>query len=99
QLAARQAKGEASATYEEYFRLALTANLIAQAESTAERLLKAGGVSDRVVWLAELVNIIAEADRGAYQESLDSIAAAVQAGRKPEPGQALPLPEATRHTL
>lgn len=77
-LAATQPPAEADKTYEDYFRNAITTGLFVEAEPTAERVLKSTTATPQVRHLAELVNVVAEANRGAYQESLDSIAAAIQ---------------------
>jgi len=101
-LATAQGKEEANKTYEAYFRLVIANGLYREAEPTAERVMKAGGMSPEVGSLATLVNIIAEADRGAYGESVTSIAAAIEAGRR-DRGEAdkvaVPLPLETRLTL
>jgi thiol-disulfide isomerase/thioredoxin len=101
-LAAGQEKDEAGKTYEAYFRLVIANGLYREAEPTAERVMKAGAMSTEVGALAVLVNIIAEADRGAYEESVASIAAAIEAGRR-DRGEAdkvaVPLPLETRLTL
>jgi peroxiredoxin len=71
QFAAHQAPKEADETYEMLFRLAIANNLFAEAEPAAERVLKlANRPSPVILFLAETINIIAEADRGAYDESL-----------------------------
>jgi peroxiredoxin len=101
-LAAGQGKDEAGKTYEAYFRLVIANGLYREAEPTAERVMKAGAASPEVGALAMLVNIIAEADRGAYEESVASIAAVIEAGRR-DRGEAdkvaVPLPLETRLTL
>lgn len=79
-LAERQNGAEAAATYETYFRRALDAELFAEAEPVAERVIEAGQVGPVATWLAHVVNIFAEAERGAFRESLDSLVATVQAG-------------------
>src|SRR5262245_34211537 len=70
QLAARQAAKEADHTYEQLFRLAVANNLFAEAEPAAQHVLKSGNVSPAVVFLARTIDIIASADRGAYDESV-----------------------------
>jgi len=71
QLAARQAPRDAAETYEMLFRLAIAHNAFREAEPAAERALKsAGSLSPVVLFLAQTINIIAAADRGAYEESL-----------------------------
>lgn len=77
-LAAGQPKDEAARTYEEVFRFAMASGLYNQAEPVAERVLRSGEAPPEVALLAELVNIVAEANRGAYQESLDSLSAAIR---------------------
>ena len=99
-LAASQPKAEAAKTYEELFRFTMASGLYNEAEPVAERVIRSGGVPAEVAVLAELVNIVAEANRGAYQESLDSLSAAIQIGEaaaKADPGAragdvVLPLP-------
>lgn len=70
QLAGTQPPKEASETYELLFRLAVANNLFREAEPVADRVLKSNSKSPLLVFLAETLNIIAEADRGAYEESL-----------------------------
>jgi peroxiredoxin len=103
QLADRQDKAEANKTYEAYFQLAISSQLYREAEPTAERVLKSANPSSRVAGMAALVNIVAEADRGAYDESLASLAAAFQRAGRPQDGAASgprgSLPRATRLLL
>ena len=101
-LAAGQEKDEAGKTYEAYFRLVIANGLYREAEPTAEQLIKSGGMSPEVGALAVLTNVIAEADRGAYEESVASIAAAIEAGRRDRGEGAkieVPLPLDLRLTL
>jgi thiol-disulfide isomerase/thioredoxin len=79
-LAASQPKTEAARTYEDIFRFAMASGLYNEAEPVAERVLRSGGVPPEVAMLAELINIVAEANRGAYQESLDSLSGAIRIG-------------------
>jgi thiol-disulfide isomerase/thioredoxin len=81
-LASRQAPPAAAATYDQLFRAAIAANLFRDAEPAADTVIRSGGPSPAVVALAHLVKIIAEADRGAYEESLESLRRAL--ARKPE---------------
>ncbi len=84
QLAARQAPKDAAETYEILFRLAISNNLFAEAEPAADRILKNGSnPSPVVMFLAQTINLIATADRGAYDESLADLRAAIvqQPGR------------------
>ena len=98
-LAAGQPKPEAAATYEEAFRFAISAGLYNDAEPIAEAVLKGPGAQPavEVAILAEMVNLVAEANRGAYEESLGSLAAAIRlregAGeaKRAEVGRVLPI--------
>src|SRR5271166_1691751 len=76
-LAARQEPSAAAATYERLFRLAIAGNLFHDAEAAANDVLKHGTSSPPTNALAHLVKIIAEADRGAYEQSLQSLRQAV----------------------
>jgi thiol-disulfide isomerase/thioredoxin len=76
-LAARQEPAEAAATYERLFRLAIACNLFRDAEAAANNVLKHGTSSPPTNALAHLIKIIAEADRGAYEQSLQSLRQAV----------------------
>ncbi len=101
-LAAGQGKEEAGKTYEEYFRLVIANGLYREAEPTAERVMKSGGASPEVGALAVLTNVIAEADRGAYEESIASLASVIEAGRRDRGEGAkttVPLPLDLRLTL
>jgi thiol-disulfide isomerase/thioredoxin len=69
-LAASQPPAEANKTYEHVFRLVVGNNLFLEAEPIARRVLKTAGISPSVRFLAQSVNVIAAADRGAYDESL-----------------------------
>lgn len=79
-LAAQQEGDRAEALYEAYFRRALAASLFTDAEPVAERVLKADDLDPVVSWLAHVTNILAEADREAYGESLASLADALGGG-------------------
>jgi thiol-disulfide isomerase/thioredoxin len=85
-LAARQAPKEAAETYETLFRLAIANNLFTEADPAADQVLKApGGASPVVRFLAETINLIAAADRGAYDESLADLRRLVGAGAQRDP--------------
>ena len=87
QLAARQGPKDAAETHEILFRLAIANNLFAEAERAADRILKtAGSTSPVVLFLAQTIDIIAAADRGAYDESLADLRGAIN--QRPEHGQA-----------
>jgi thiol-disulfide isomerase/thioredoxin len=76
-LAARQKPAEAAATHERLFRLAISGDLFRDAEATAARVLEQGTPSATTNALAHMVKIIAEADRGAFDQSLGSLRKAV----------------------
>lgn len=77
QLAARQKPADAAATYERLFRLAVAANLFADAETAAKAVLDAGSPSPVALGLACTVKIIAEVDRGATEQSLETLRRAI----------------------
>ena len=83
-LADRLDGDEADRVLEVYLRDALGAGLSEEAEPVAERLIEAGTAPPTVRYLAEVVNVMAEADRGSFEESLESIVAAVDARRAAE---------------
>jgi peroxiredoxin len=95
-LAASKTGAEADALYDAYFRLAITGNLYDEAEKTAETMLKSPDASASVAMLAHLVNIIAEANRGEFPESLSDLDAAVKASKE---RKSAPLPTALKLTL
>ena len=104
ELGASQPKAEAEVTYQEYFQLAIAKGLYAEAEPVAQRLLKAGDMTSNLRTLASVVKIVAEADRGAYDKSLESLAEAVgKKGRLPkppgEPGRDLGLMTSSRAAI
>jgi thiol-disulfide isomerase/thioredoxin len=78
-LAARQNPADAVATYEQLFRLAIAGNLFGDAEPAAKALLSGSSPSRTALALAHMVKIIAESDRGAYDESIESLRRAVAA--------------------
>ncbi len=80
---AAKEKGEAAdVTYRLLFNLAIARNLYPAAEPAAEAVLEKGQASSDVVALAHFINIVAEADRGKYDESLADLKTFVQ-NRKP----------------
>jgi peroxiredoxin len=94
-LAARQNPGEAATTYERLFRLAIADDLFREAESAAASVVEQGTPSVSTNALAKLVKIIAETDRGAFEQSLNSLRQAVtesMAERPATPGRALLAP-------
>jgi peroxiredoxin len=77
-LAGKQAKDDANQTYETYFRAAIAANLFADAEPIADRVLRSKESDSSAILLADLVKIMAEVGRGAYDESLASLTSAIR---------------------
>jgi thiol-disulfide isomerase/thioredoxin len=97
ELARTQEPKEAILTYELLFQLALANNLFREAEPVADHVLKSTLNSPMLVFLARTLNIIAEADRGAYEESLADLRKAIsqKAERKvggPDSGPPLDTP-------
>jgi thiol-disulfide isomerase/thioredoxin len=76
-LASRQKPAEAAATYERLFRLAITDNHFKDAEAAAAKVIEKGTPSPATNGLAHLVKIIAEVDRGAFEQSLRSLGEAL----------------------
>jgi len=89
-LAARQAKDEAIRTYESYFRAAIAANLFAEAEPVANRVLQSKESPSKVLVLADIAKIMAQVGRGAYDESLASLTSMLNGGAGAGLHQALP---------
>jgi peroxiredoxin len=85
-LAARQNPPDAAATYEQLFHLAIAGNLFLDAEPAAKAVVSGGSPSPTVTALAHLVKIIAESDRGAYDQSLESLRQAVAEREKAAQG-------------
>jgi thiol-disulfide isomerase/thioredoxin len=83
-LAARQKPTDAVTTYETLFRLGIGANLFREAEEAAETVVKNGSPSPTTLALAHLVQIIAKADRGAYEDSLNCLRQALAQKEKEE---------------
>jgi peroxiredoxin len=76
-LAAHQNPADAAATYEQLYRLAIAANMFRDAEAAAGTVVTNGSPSLITRALAHLVKIVAEADRGAYDQSLESLHQAI----------------------
>lgn len=84
-LASSKSGAESDLAYETYFRNAIANNLYGDAEPIAQLVLKGEDASSQVAMMAQLVSIVAEANRGAYAESLARLEAALngsKAGRK-----------------
>jgi len=96
-LAARQNPADAAATYEQLFRLAIAGDLFRDAEPAAKTVVSNGSPSLMATGLAHLVKIIAESDRGAYEQSVESLRQAVgereKAARSEVPRADLPTDE------
>jgi thiol-disulfide isomerase/thioredoxin len=88
QLAARQQPAEAAATYERLFNLAIAGDLFRDAEAAAGKVVEHGTPSPTTNALAHLVKIIAEADRGAFDQSLRSLRQAVSESTDQRPATA-----------
>lgn len=87
-LAAGQKPAEAAITYERLFRLAIADDLLTTAESAAGKVLEQGTPSVATNALAHFVKIIAEADRGAYDQSLQSLRQALAESTAERPAAA-----------
>lgn len=98
-LAEGQSGEKANGTYEYLFRSAIQSGLFVEAEKHAEAVLKRKDVTAPVAWLAVFVNLIAEAKRGAYQESLDTLLAMINAAGKADPADLTVVPEGQRASL
>ncbi len=77
-LALSQPRDQAAATFDACFRLAIAKNLYADAAPYALKVIQSEDPHSGVAWLAHLVQIVAEADRGAYDESLNCLASAIR---------------------
>lgn len=81
-LAPKQQPAAAAATYEQLFRLSIASNLFQEAAPAAANVVKAGSSSATTSALANLVKIIAEADRGEYEQSLETLKQAFETAQK-----------------
>jgi thiol-disulfide isomerase/thioredoxin len=72
-LAGRQKPADAAAAYEQLFRLAIAGNLFREGEAAADTVVQNGTPSSTTAGLAHLVRIVARADRGAFEDSLDCL--------------------------
>jgi thiol-disulfide isomerase/thioredoxin len=84
-LAARQDPAGAAVTYERLLRLAVAGDLFKDAETAATKVLEQGSPSPNTNALAHLVKIIAEADRGAFDQSLQSFRTAFAESTRAQP--------------
>ena len=95
QLAAGQQPALAAATYERLFRLAIADDLFTTAQAAAGKVLEQGTPSVATNALAHFVKVIALADRGDFDQSLQSLKQAVAesvADRPAAPGRAALTP-------
>jgi peroxiredoxin len=91
-LAARQSPQDAAGTYEQLFRLAIAQNLFREAEPAAQQVLKSSGHSPVVRFLAQTIDIIASADKGAIDESLAELRSLFQAVSQHQQASSSKLP-------
>jgi peroxiredoxin len=102
-LAGMQAKPEANKTYEAYFQAVIAANLFAEAEPVADRVLQSNDTSIKVVFLADVAKIMAQMGRGAYDDALASLSSMLDESDKHAAAAgatvAHPLPASARLTL
>ncbi len=101
-LALSQPKEQANVTLDAFFRLAIAKGLYVEADPVATRVIQGKTASPAVSWLAHLVHIVAEADRGAYDKSLEALASAIQLkGQNPKDaeGAEAGLPVGTRASI
>ncbi len=69
-VAAKESDEAANATYRLLFNLAIAKNVFDAAEPAAEKVIQGKSLDFDVEMLAQLINAIAEVDRGEYKESL-----------------------------
>ncbi len=99
-LALSQPKGQANVTFDAYFRLAIAKGLYVEADPVADRVIREQGSSPAVLWLAHLVHIVAEADRGDYDRSLQALTAAIRVkGQGPKEADDAGLPVGTKASI
>lgn len=82
---------DASVAYEQAFSTAIANDLYREAEEAAQRVIAGDepAADPRVRALANLVNLVAEADRGAFDEAQQSMEAIVRQGLARSPTRAL----------
>ena len=76
-LALGQPREQAAVTFDACFRLAIAKNLYADAVPYALKVIQSEDPHAGVSWLAHLVYIVGEAERGAYEESLKALGSAI----------------------
>jgi thiol-disulfide isomerase/thioredoxin len=77
-LALSQPREQAAATFDAVFRLAIAKNLYADALPYATKVIQSEDPHSSVAWLAHLVQIVGEADRGDFEGSFKSLASAIR---------------------
>lgn len=82
-LAARVKDQEAEIIYQQIFNLAVARNLYDDAEKAAEAFIATKGGALETQALANFVNVVAEANRGEFDRSLDSLLAYVKSRNVP----------------
>jgi thiol-disulfide isomerase/thioredoxin len=87
-LAAGQKPAVAAVTLERLFRLAIADDMFRDAETAAGKVIELGTPSPTTNALAHMVKIIAEADRGAFDQSLLSLRRAVSESTAGRPATA-----------
>lgn len=86
-LAGSQGRGEADLTFLEIFRFAVAADLYADAEPAADLVIRSGKMTPEAEFLARLVKVLAEADRGDYAGSTRDLKAYLETpDARPTPG-------------
>lgn len=94
ELAATQPAAEASKTYDALLRFAVNANLYEVAEPYAAKASTLAGAPVETALLAQVVDVVAKVQRGAFDESLATLAKVLNENRdqkKAVGGQGLPL--------
>lgn len=101
-LAETQPAEEADRTYQDLLRVALESGLVTEAEPIAERIMADPKARPDTVTMAVVTNFLAETERGAYEESLRSLTAAINAAQAEAPAgvrRQSPLPLAARVSI
>jgi peroxiredoxin len=85
-VAATESGDAANASYRLIFNLAVSRNNYEAAEPAAEQVIKKSGFSPDVDMLAHFINVIAEADRGEYDQSLKDLESYVKSHEPKDAG-------------
>jgi peroxiredoxin len=94
-LAAHEKGAEADETYRELFNLAIAHDLYRDAQPAAQAVIKAGHHAPQVDVLAHFVNIVALADKGQYDDSINHLREFMEAREKAAEGDQKRLDTAT----